>query len=141
MSVTSLSLVHNIVAMYFLYFVNFQMTEVWCAFVIPKRQKLSRNLWGGGHGVVFSNSSPFFLSSPRLFPLSPVTLIFSNLSPFFDPLISPTPCLPSPFSPHLCGHACCEYHTHVCVAQGWKFNILVVQCYTSKNVEKNSNPA
>ena len=23
-----------------------------------------------------------------------------------------------------------EYHTHICVAQGWKFNILVAQCYT-----------
>ena len=133
-----------------LYFVNFQMTGVWCAFVIPKRQKLSLNLWGGGHGVVFSHSSPF---SP-FFPLSPVSLIFSHLSPFFHPLLSPTPCLPSPFSPHLCGHDCCEYHTHICVAQGWKFNILVAQCYTyieyriecmihvwsSKNVEKIVTP-
>jgi hypothetical protein len=34
-----------------LYFVNFQMTGVWCAFVIPKTQKMSLNLWGGGHGV------------------------------------------------------------------------------------------
>ena len=89
---------------------------------------------------LFSFLSPF---SP-FFPLSPVSLIFSHPSPFFHPLLSPTPCLPSPFSPHLCGHDCCEYHTHICVAQGWKFNILVAQCYTcmiKQECWKNSNPA
>ena len=120
-----------------LYFVNFQMTGVWCAFVIPKRQKLSLNLWGGGQGVVFSHSSPPFLSPTPFLPspffllaLSPVSLIFSPPLSILLPLLSPTPCLPSPFPPHLCGHDCCEYHTHICVAQGWKFNILVAQCYT-----------
>jgi hypothetical protein len=29
---------------------------------------------------------------------------------FLHPLLSPTPCLPSPFPSHLCGHDCCEYH-------------------------------
>ena len=77
-----------------------------------------------------SPSTPFslLLFSFWLYPLSPS--FFSHLSPFFHPLLSPTPCLPSPFPPHLCGHDCCEYHTHICVAQGWKFNILVAQCYT-----------
>ena len=106
-----------------LYFVNFQMTGVWCAFVIPKRQKLSLNLWGGGQGVVFFHSSSSF-SLPRLlspfssfFPFGFISCLphFSPTSPFFHPLLSPTPCLPSPFPPHLCGHDCCEYHTHICV--------------------------
>ena len=128
------------------------MTGVWCAFVIPKRQKLSLNLWGGGQGVVFFHSSSSF-SLPRLlspfssfFPFGFISCLphFSPTSPFFHPLLSPTPCLPSPFPPHLCGHDCCEYHTHICVAQGWKFNILVAQCYTcmiKQECWKNSNPA
>ena len=81
----------------------------------------------------------FFLSPPTpffLLDLSPVSLIFSHLSPFFHPLLSPTPCLPSPFSPHLCGHDCCEYHTHICVAQGWKFNILVLYMYDQARMLK-----
>ena len=45
---------------------------------------------------------------------------------------------PREITDEICGHDCCEYHTHICVAQEWKFNILVAQCYTCW---KNSNPA
>ena len=72
-----------------------------------------------------SPSTPFSLLP--FFPLSPVSLIPPPPPPFSHPLspFSHLSFLPSPCTPHLCGHDCCEYHTHICVAQGWKFNMLV----------------
>ena len=125
-----------------LYFVNFQMTGVCCAFVIPKKTKTVLESMRGRTGGSLLPLLFLFLSPATPFSL---LLLFSFwlclLSPSFSPTFLPPlsilppspfshPCLPSLFPPHLCGHDCCEYHTHICVAQGWKFNILVAQCYT-----------
>ena len=79
----------------------------------------------------------FFLSLSTPFSLLLFSFWLYLLLPHFSPTSlhsSTLSFLPPPvsFPPHLCGHDCCEYmyHTHICVAQGWKFNILVAQCYT-----------
>ena len=89
---------------------------------------------GSLHPLLFfllSPSTPFSLLLLFSFlALSPVSIIFLPPLSILPPSPFSHPCLHSPFPPHLCGHDCCEYHTHICVAQGWKFNILVAQCYT-----------
>ena len=91
-----------------LYFVNFQMTGVCCAFVIPKKTKtVPESMRGRTRGsllpLLFFFLSP---STPFSHPLSPFSSFFpfgfvsclphfpppfSHLSPFFHPLLSPTP--------------------------------------------------
>ena len=101
-----------------------------------KKTKTAPESMRGGGGGAGGSLLPllFFFLSPST-PFSPFFPFgFISCLPHFSPtslhsstlsFLSPTPCLPSPFPPHLCGHDCCEYHTHICVAQGWKFNILV----------------
>ena len=135
-----------------LYFVNFQMTGVWCAFVIPKRQKLSLNIWGGGQGVVFFHSSSlsllplfsFISCLPHFYPpFSHLLSPFSHLSPFFQTsLLSPTHRLPSPLI-YVVMIVVNTIYTFVLLRDG---NLIswwpsVIHVWSSKNVEKIVNPA
>jgi hypothetical protein len=80
-------------------FVNFQMTGVWCAFVIPKRQKLSdpESMRGRTGGSLLPLL--FFFLSPST-PLSHVSLIFPHLSPTSLHSSTPLSFLPPPVSLH-----------------------------------------
>ena len=127
------------------------MTGVWCAFVIPKRQKLSLNLWGGGQGVVFSHSSSSFslprLLSPPFFllALSPVSLVvlppLSILPP--SPFSVPPPVFLHPFPLiYVVMIAVNTIHTFVLLRDG---NLIfwwpsVIHVWSSKNVEKLVTP-